>query len=85
MTSALDGLTVLELGAGSMPASVTGMLLADNGARVTKVEPPEGDRMRALFPHRVPGVEPGQGELGRRPADNRGALESPSGLDPPTS
>ena len=50
MNPALDGLNVLELGAGSMPASITGMLLADNGARVTKVEPPEGDRMRTLFP-----------------------------------
>jgi crotonobetainyl-CoA:carnitine CoA-transferase CaiB-like acyl-CoA transferase len=50
MNSALDGLTVLELGAGSMPASMTGMLLADNGARVTKVEPPDGDRSRQMFP-----------------------------------
>ena len=50
MNPALDGVNVLELGAGSMPASVAGMLLADNGARVTKVEPPEGDRMRQLFP-----------------------------------
>ena len=36
MNSALDGLKVLELGAGSMPASVTGMLLADNGASSDK-------------------------------------------------
>ncbi len=50
MNSALEGLKVLELGAGSMPASVTGMLLADNGARVTKVEPSQGDRVRQMFP-----------------------------------
>jgi crotonobetainyl-CoA:carnitine CoA-transferase CaiB-like acyl-CoA transferase len=46
----LDGLTVLELGAGSMPAQLAGMLLADNGARVVKVEPPEGDRLRDALP-----------------------------------
>ena len=46
----LHGVTVLELGAGSMPAQVAGMLLADNGARVVKVEPPTGDRLRAALP-----------------------------------
>jgi crotonobetainyl-CoA:carnitine CoA-transferase CaiB-like acyl-CoA transferase len=42
-----EGLTVLELGAGSISASFAGMHLADNGARVVKVEPPEGDRLRS--------------------------------------
>ncbi len=46
----LHGLTVLELGAGSHPAQVAGMLLADNGARVVKVEPPTGDRLRDALP-----------------------------------
>jgi crotonobetainyl-CoA:carnitine CoA-transferase CaiB-like acyl-CoA transferase len=50
VTSVLEGMTVLEFGAGSMPASIAGMLCADNGARVLKVEPPGGDRMRELFP-----------------------------------
>jgi len=50
MSTVLDGLHVLELGAGSLPAQVAGMLLADNGARVVKVEPPEGDRLRAGLP-----------------------------------
>ena len=49
-TTALHGLQVLELGAGSLPAQVAGMLLADNGARVVKVEPPEGDRLRQGLP-----------------------------------
>jgi len=46
----LEGLTVLEFGAGSHPASLAGVLLADNGARVVKVEPPEGDRLRSMSP-----------------------------------
>lgn len=40
------GLTVAEFGSGSAPASLAGMLFADAGARVLKVEPPAGDRMR---------------------------------------
>jgi crotonobetainyl-CoA:carnitine CoA-transferase CaiB-like acyl-CoA transferase len=50
MTAICDGLQVLELGAGSVPASLAGMVLADHGARVIKVEPPEGDRLRAAVP-----------------------------------
>jgi crotonobetainyl-CoA:carnitine CoA-transferase CaiB-like acyl-CoA transferase len=34
------------LGAGSVASSITGMVLADAGARVLKIEPPEGDRLR---------------------------------------
>jgi crotonobetainyl-CoA:carnitine CoA-transferase CaiB-like acyl-CoA transferase len=48
--SILDGLTVLELGAGSRAAALAGVVLADHGARVVKVEPPEGDRLRAAAP-----------------------------------
>ncbi|WP_255725160.1 CaiB/BaiF CoA-transferase family protein [Frankia sp. Cj3] len=43
-------MTVLELGAGSIASSLAGMILADNGARVLKVEPPEGDRLRTQSP-----------------------------------
>ncbi|WP_322767240.1 CoA transferase [Frankia sp. Cr1] len=46
----LDGLTVLELGAGSVAGSLAGMILADNGARVLKIEPPQGDRLRTQSP-----------------------------------
>ena len=46
----LDGVAVLEFGAGSMPAALAGVLLADNGARVIKVEPPDGDRLRSAAP-----------------------------------
>ncbi|MER5628402.1 CoA transferase [Streptosporangium sp. NPDC002544] len=46
----LEGLTVLEFGAGSQPTALAGVLLADNGARVIKVEPPEGDRLRTSSP-----------------------------------
>ena len=33
-----------------MVASLTGMILADNGARVVKIEPPTGDRLRDQHP-----------------------------------
>jgi crotonobetainyl-CoA:carnitine CoA-transferase CaiB-like acyl-CoA transferase len=44
------GLRVVELGAGSTGASIAGMVLADAGARVVKVEPPDGDRLRTQLP-----------------------------------
>jgi crotonobetainyl-CoA:carnitine CoA-transferase CaiB-like acyl-CoA transferase len=50
MANVCGGLNVLELGAGSTAASMAGMVLADAGARVLKVEPPDGDRLR----HRAP-------------------------------
>jgi crotonobetainyl-CoA:carnitine CoA-transferase CaiB-like acyl-CoA transferase len=45
-----EGLNVVELGSGSIAASMAGMVLADAGARVLKVEPPDGDRLRAANP-----------------------------------
>jgi crotonobetainyl-CoA:carnitine CoA-transferase CaiB-like acyl-CoA transferase len=45
-----DDLRVIELGAGSIAAAFAGMILADNGARVIKVEPPEGDLLREHHP-----------------------------------
>ncbi|PXX01660.1 CaiB/BaiF CoA transferase family protein [Mycolicibacterium moriokaense] len=51
MTSELcAGLVVAEIGSGSAPASLAGMLFADAGARVLKIEPPSGDRMRREHP-----------------------------------
>jgi crotonobetainyl-CoA:carnitine CoA-transferase CaiB-like acyl-CoA transferase len=38
------------MGAGSIAASLAGMFLADNGARVVKIEPPEGDALRTGRP-----------------------------------
>lgn len=46
MTGALDGLEVLDL-TRSIAGSVASMLLADQGAAVTKLEPPGGDPVRA--------------------------------------
>ena len=46
MSSICDGLTVVEGGNGSIAASMLGMLLADNGAHVVKVEPLSGDQLR---------------------------------------
>src|SRR4051812_22455930 len=51
-TPALHGLLVLELGSG-LATVLGGMLLADNGARVIKVEPPSGSADRARAGHRV--------------------------------
>lgn len=43
-------LTVVEIADGKVAASEVGMFLADNGARVLKIEPPEGDGVRASRP-----------------------------------
>ena len=50
MAQICEGWSVVELGTGSIAASLAGMILADNGARVLKVEPPAGDRLRAESP-----------------------------------
>ena len=48
----LDGLEVLDLSWG-ISGPMTGMLLADHGARVTKIEPPGGDPWRNLSGYRT--------------------------------
>ena len=45
MTSALESLRIIELGSGAA-AGIAGMVLAENGAEVVKVEPPQGGRDR---------------------------------------
>ena len=45
MTTACEGLRVLEVSVG-MSGNLAGLVLADNGAEVIKVEPPGGDPMR---------------------------------------
>jgi crotonobetainyl-CoA:carnitine CoA-transferase CaiB-like acyl-CoA transferase len=50
MNRILEGINVLELGSGSVAASIAGVVLADAGARVIKVEPPAGDRLRTANP-----------------------------------
>ncbi len=44
-----EGLMVVECGAGSTVAALAGMILADNGAEVIKLEPPDGDRLRVSY------------------------------------
>ncbi|HEY2430449.1 MAG TPA: CoA transferase, partial [Acidimicrobiales bacterium] len=50
MAQICEGWSVLEIGTGSIASSLVGMMLADNGARVVKVEPPTGDRLRREAP-----------------------------------
>lgn len=45
-TGPLDGITVVEIG-GFIAGPFAGQLLGDYGARVIKIEPPEGDPMRS--------------------------------------
>ncbi len=47
---ALDGLTVIDLTM-MLAGPFAGMMLADHGARVIKVEPPAGDNARDIGPH----------------------------------
>lgn len=50
METICGGLTVLEIGSGSVAASIAGVVLADAGARVMKIEPPDGDGLRVNNP-----------------------------------
>lgn len=60
MGNALAGLRVVECGAG-VSAAYAAKLMADLGAEVLKIEPPEGDytRLRGPFPGDVPDREAG--------------------------
>ena len=52
MTGVFDGVRVLDLSWG-IAGPMTTMLLADNGARVTRIEPPEGDPFSSQAGYRV--------------------------------
>src|SRR3989442_14544229 len=52
MPAVLNGVRVLDLSWG-IAGPMAGMVLADNGAHVTKVEPPGGDPFRGLSGYRV--------------------------------
>lgn len=49
MPKALEGITVLEL-CHAYNGPIGGMMLADHGAKVIKIEPPEGDQCRTWGP-----------------------------------
>ena len=46
MVGICESLNVVEIGSGSVAASIAAVVLADAGARVIKLEAPEGDRLR---------------------------------------
>ena len=48
MSGVLEGLKVLDLSWG-VAGPMTGMLLGDHGADVTRIERPEGDRLRLTW------------------------------------
>src|ERR1700730_16303207 len=52
MAGVLDGVRVIDLSCG-IAGPVATMLLADHGAEVTKIEPPEGDPFRSFSGYRV--------------------------------
>ena len=54
----VDGALVVELAEGWCAAAVAGRLLSELGARVIKLEPPEGDRLRRQPPGAVDGSSP---------------------------
>ena len=68
MAGVLEGVEVLDLSWG-IPGPVTGMLLADHGARVTKIEPPGGDPSRSFSG--CTGLAPGQAQRVPRPEERR--------------
>lgn len=53
----LQGVSVLDVSS-VLLGPYAGLLLADLGADVIKIEPPTGDVMRAVGPHRNPGMGP---------------------------
>ncbi len=63
MTGALDGVTVLDLTT-MLSGPFAAMMLADQGARVIKIEPPGGDDTRLIGPHPPDGLRMDRGGHG---------------------
>ncbi|MBI3743447.1 MAG: CoA transferase [Chloroflexi bacterium] len=81
MRMALEGVKVLDL-ASMWAAPLCGMYLADQGADVIKVEPPEGDEARRLFTHPSLGNEsPSFLAVNRNKRGIVVDLRKPEGLD----
>jgi hypothetical protein len=73
MPTVCDGLSVIEMGSMSIPASLAGVLLGDNGARVVKMPPRRRTRsLSAPVGECSPlglGIRPSQEHLGAEAYD----------------
>jgi len=80
---ALDDLVVLDLSHGNMGGSVCSSVLAAFGAEVIRIEPPEGDLVRAFSPYGMKYLGTGLGYLveGRNKFHITLNLEAPEGRE----
>ncbi|PSO07903.1 hypothetical protein B9Q04_08360 [Candidatus Marsarchaeota G2 archaeon BE_D] len=76
----LEDIRVLELG-GFVSSPLAGMILADLGAEVIKVEPPSGDEGRRLKPPEIDGLSGYFFSLNRNKKSVVVDLKNPEGLD----
>lgn len=78
LTECLQGTRVLDLSQ-YIPGPFATLLMADFGAQVVKIEPPQGDPMRAFGPRDADGLSPFYKVLNRNKTVVRMDLKSPEG------
>jgi len=76
----LEGIRILELG-GFVSSPLAGMILADLGAEVIKVEPPQGDEGRRLKPPEIDGLSGYFFSVNRNKKSVVVDLKKPEGVD----
>lgn len=80
MGQALEGVKVVDFSKW-LPGQYCGMVLADFGAEVFKVEPPQGDPNRAFTPQRVPSMSSWNLALNRNKKGITVNLKTPEGIE----